>query len=101
MRPSPLSWRPRFFALAPALRHSRAGLRDGLADGGRASAGRAWGRLGFRLVVLELATAVVLFIGAGLLGRSLYRLLPVDLVFRAATELATSTIHAPRAARTS
>jgi macrolide transport system ATP-binding/permease protein len=54
-------------------------LHDGLSEGGRASAGRVWRRLGATLVAAELAVAVVLVCGAGLLGKSLYQLLRVDL----------------------
>jgi len=39
-----------------------------------------WRRMGANLVVIELATAVVLLTGAGLLGKSLYKLLHVELV---------------------
>ena len=52
-------------------------MRAGLAEGSRGSAGNTWRRLGSKLVVLELATAVVLLVGAGLLGKSLFRLLHV------------------------
>ena len=51
----------------------RAGRRQ------RGSAGNTWRRLGSKLVVLELATAMVLLVGAGLLGKSLYRLLQVTI----------------------
>ncbi|HTQ53273.1 MAG TPA: ABC transporter permease [Bryobacteraceae bacterium] len=67
------------FALTPAARLPLTHLRDGLAEGGRGSAGNTWRRLGGRLVVLELASATVLLVGAGLLGQSLYRLLRVSL----------------------
>src|ERR1700679_3129003 len=53
-------------------------MRLGLADGGRGSAGTIWRRFGANLVVIELATAMVLLVGAGLLGKSLYRLLHAD-----------------------
>jgi macrolide transport system ATP-binding/permease protein len=46
-------------------------VREGLTDGGRTAAGTLWRRLGGRLVVVELATAMVLLAGAGLLGQSL------------------------------
>ena len=69
------------FALTPALRMPGSTMRGAMAEGGRASAGRTWRRLGSRLVVVELATAVVLLVGAGLLGRSVQRLLRVDLAF--------------------
>jgi hypothetical protein len=58
---------------------SIADLRSGLGQGGRTSAGRVWRRLGSNLAAVELAIAVVLLSGAGLLGKSLYRLLHVDL----------------------
>jgi macrolide transport system ATP-binding/permease protein len=81
-------------ALAPCLRLSSAGVRAGLAEGQRGSSGSTWQRLGFKLVVLELSTAVVLLVGAGLLGKSLYRLLNVDLGF-APDRLATLQVAVP------
>jgi predicted permease len=65
------------FSFTPVLRLSLPEMRAGLAEGSRGSAGNTWRRLGSRLVVLELATAVVLLMGAGLLGKSLFRLLQV------------------------
>jgi macrolide transport system ATP-binding/permease protein len=70
------------FSLTPTLRMSLSEMREGLAEGSRGSAGTAWRRLGSRLVVLELATAMVLLVGAGLLGKSLYHLLRVNVGFR-------------------
>jgi predicted permease len=84
------------FALAPALRMAGSAMREGMAEGGRTSAGRTWRRLGSRLVVVELATAVVLLVGAGLLGRSVQRLLRVDLWFEP-RDLASLDVVAPRA----
>lgn len=49
--------------------------------GTRGSTGTSWRRLGSRLVVLEVAIAMVLMVGAALLGQSLYRLLHLDLGF--------------------
>jgi len=69
------------FSLAPAVRIRFGELREGLTEGARGSSGRAWRRLGFKLVVFELATAMVLLVGASLLGQSLYRLLNVNLGF--------------------
>ena len=69
------------FSLTPAIHLSFSERRSGLAEGSRGSAGNAWRRLGSKLVVVELATATVLLVGAGLLGKSLYRLLQVDLGF--------------------
>lgn len=68
-------------AAMPTMRLSFQRLRDGLADGGRGVASRLWRRVGANLVVVELAVAVVLLAGAGLLGKSFYRLLHVPLGF--------------------
>src|SRR4029077_3828293 len=82
------------FSLIPALRLSLSDLREGLTEGGRGSAGIVWRRLGSNLVVLELATAVVLLVGAALLGQSLYRLLHENIGIEA-EHLATLRINAP------
>jgi predicted permease len=66
------------FSLTPITSFSREEMRVGLTEGGRAASGTVWHRLGANLVVIELATAVVLLVGAGLLGKSLSRLLQVD-----------------------
>lgn len=83
------------FAVAPALRIKRSSVRDALADGGRGSAGTAWSKLGSKLVVIELATSVVLLIGAGLLGKSLYNLLHVDMGFQA-DHLSSASVQLPK-----
>ncbi len=83
-------------ALTPILRLSFQDIRTGLGDGGRGAAGRFWRRMGANLVVIELAIAVVLLVGAGLLGKSFYHLLHVDLGFDA-THLATVQMVAPDA----
>ncbi|MFN7998341.1 MAG: ABC transporter permease [Bryobacteraceae bacterium] len=85
------------FALAPALRSSFDRLREGLSEGSRGSTGNAWRGLGSKLVVLELATAMVLLVGAGLLAQSLYRLLHVSIGFQP-EHLATIQVAAPNAA---
>lgn len=69
------------FAITPVLRMSLADIRGSLAEGGRGSAANVWRRFGSNLVVVELAIAVVLLVGAGLLGKSFYRLLHVELGF--------------------
>ncbi|MFZ0392252.1 MAG: ABC transporter permease, partial [Terracidiphilus sp.] len=63
------------FALVPMARLRLRNIRDGLSEGGRSAAGLVWRRFGANLVVIELATAMVLLAGAGLLGKSFYRLL--------------------------
>jgi macrolide transport system ATP-binding/permease protein len=67
------------FALAPMSRLKFAQISDGLSQGGRGAAGIVWRRFGVNLVVIELATAMVLLAGAGLLGKSFYRLLHTDI----------------------
>ena len=68
-------------ASTPTLRLGFQKIHEGLAEGGRGTAGVLWQRLGIKLVVVELATAVVLLTGAGLLGKSLYKLMRVDMGF--------------------
>jgi predicted permease len=81
-------------AATPTLRLSFLEGREGMADGDRGSGSRFWHRLGANLVVVELVIAVVLLTGAGLLGRSLYRLLHVPLGFDP-KHLATMSVMAP------
>ena len=83
------------FTAIPGLR-VKSSLRDGLAEGSRGSAGTVWRRLGANMVVLELATAVILLVGAGLLGKSLHRILNVNLGLQP-DHLATMRIAAPQA----
>jgi macrolide transport system ATP-binding/permease protein len=82
------------FSITPTFCVSFPGLREGLAEGSRGSAGVTWRRLGSKLVVFELAAAMVLLVGAGLLGRSFYRLLNVDLGILP-DHLATLQVAAP------
>jgi predicted permease len=82
------------FSIVPSLRVSLPEVREGLAEGSRGSAGNTWRRLGAKLVVVELATAMVLLVGAGLLGKSFYRMLQMDLGFESG-HLATLQVAAP------
>jgi macrolide transport system ATP-binding/permease protein len=70
------------FSLTPSFRLSASEIRNGLAEGARGYAGTLWRRFGANLVIVELAVAVVLLVGAGLLGKSLYRLLHVEVGFQ-------------------
>jgi predicted permease len=71
------------FGLVPALRLSGARLQSTLRAGGRGMAAAGDGaRLRDGLVVAEVALAVVLVTGAGLMARSFVRLLDVDPGFR-------------------
>ena len=70
------------FGLMPALQLSRPDIRSTLGSGTRAAgAARGSARLRGALVVGEIALALVLLIGAGLLGRSFLRLLSNDVGF--------------------
>jgi macrolide transport system ATP-binding/permease protein len=82
------------FGIAPILRAPILDVRDGLAEGSRGSTGRMWRRFGANLVVVELAIAVVLLAGAGLLGKSFYRLMHVELGFQP-DHLATLGVAVP------
>ena len=84
------------FAVPPMLSSPLTAVREALADGGRGTAGTLWRRFGANLVVLELAIAVVLLVGAGLLSKSLYQLLHVDVNFEV-DHLATVQVMAPKA----
>ena len=67
------------FGLLPALRVSRPNLTEVLKEGGRTAAGGARGqRIRDWLVVAEVAIALVLLIGAGLMMRSFMKLQRMD-----------------------
>ncbi len=83
-------------SVTPALRLAGSDMRNALSEGGRGTAGRFWQRLGANLVVVELTVAVILLAGAGLLGRSFYKLLHVETGFDP-THLATVNVIAPDA----
>ncbi|HEV2844941.1 MAG TPA: ABC transporter permease, partial [Thermoanaerobaculia bacterium] len=72
------------FGLAPALQSTRRNsLRAPLQDGGKTSAGTTGGqRPRNALVVVEIAVALVVLVGAGLMIQSFRRLLEVDPGFR-------------------
>jgi predicted permease len=66
------------FALAPALQATGAKVQDALKDGTRSSHSGSWRRFASALVIGEVAIAMVLLAGSGLLVKSLYRLLNVN-----------------------
>jgi predicted permease len=66
-----------FFGLAPALKMSGEDLHGTLKEGGRGSSGARQRVQGF-FVVVELAMALVLLVGAGLMIRSLAKLWSVN-----------------------
>jgi macrolide transport system ATP-binding/permease protein len=82
------------FSAGPSLHLLLSDMQRGLMEGGRTSAGRGWRRLGASLVAIELAFTVVLLVGAGLLTKSFYRLLHVD-IGMAADHLAVLHVAQP------
>ncbi len=71
------------FGLLPAIQAPRFAIQDALKDQSRGSSGgrsHAWLRNG--LVICQIASACVLLVGAGLLIRSLLRVLDVNLGFQ-------------------
>ena len=70
------------FGLAPALQASRLDVYSWLKEGSRGMAGPGRSRLRGTLVVGEMALALMLFVGAGLLARSFLGLVQVEPGFR-------------------
>ena len=66
------------FGLLPALHTARVDLRTALGGGGRATTTRGHGRLRRAVVSAQVAMAIIVMLGAGLLGHSLLRLRSVD-----------------------
>lgn len=66
------------FGLAPVLQAFKPSLRAELQEAGRGSVGSAHRRIRNVLVVSEMALAVVLLVGAGLMLKSLNRVLSTD-----------------------
>jgi predicted permease len=83
------------FGLAPALHSAKAGLSSAAREGGRGSGySRKTGRLRDVLIVAELAFAVILMVGAGLLLRTLRDLLQESPGFNP-TQVVTANIQLP------
>ncbi|HWL40229.1 MAG TPA: ABC transporter permease [Gemmatimonadaceae bacterium] len=92
------------FGLAPIIRATRLNLQQNLAADSSASTGGVHKRrLGSALVIAEVALALVLLVGAGLLGQSFASLLTVDRGFRSdgvsATTLQAWSYYPTRGAR--
>jgi putative ABC transport system permease protein len=70
------------FGLVPALQAARASLRDAIQQGARASIGGGGRLTRDALVVLQVAAALVLLTGAGLMLRTMANLRAIELGFR-------------------
>ncbi len=81
--------------LSPALHMARPDVAVVLRDGARGSTGVAGDRTRSTLIVAEVALAVLLLIGTGLLLRSYVRLLAIDPGFRSPERLLTFEIDLP------
>ncbi|MGH9871755.1 MAG: ABC transporter permease [Pyrinomonadaceae bacterium] len=84
------------FGLAPAIQSTRLDLNEVLKEGGRNTAGGSGQRLRGALVMTEIALAVVLLVGAGLMMKSLLHLLKSNVGFNP-EKLLTMTVVPPAA----
>jgi len=83
------------FGLAPALHSAKGALTSAIREGGRGSGySTKTGRLRDVLIVSELAFAVILMVGAGLLLRTLWNLLQENPGFNP-TQVVTANIQLP------
>jgi predicted permease len=82
---------PLVFGLAPALSLSRPNLRDAFAESGRGAAAGGRSRARHLLVAIQVALALVLLCGTGLMVRSVMRLLAVNPGFQPAGAIALRT----------
>jgi putative ABC transport system permease protein len=83
------------FGLAPALQSSRLDLNEVLKEGGRHASAGANHRLRSAMVVTEIALAVVLLVGAGLMMKSLFRLLQTNVGFNSENVMTMSVVLPP------
>lgn len=84
------------FGLAPALQAGQINLNELLKEGGRGGASNRQRRLRDTLVVTEVALALVLLVGAGLLIRSFWKLQQSDPGFHS-EQVLTASLSLPNA----
>jgi putative ABC transport system permease protein len=85
------------FGFAPALQYWRGDVTNSLKDGTRGSAGASGRGLRRTLIAVEVALALMLLTGAGLLAQTFVHLRETDLGFRP-DNLLTGFVNPPRAA---
>ena len=83
------------FGLVPALHSSKVDLQSSLKEGGRATTASSGRRTMYLLITSEMALALVLLIGAGLMIKSIHHLLDVDPGFESKNVL-TARISLPQ-----
>jgi putative ABC transport system permease protein len=84
------------FSIVPAIQVARASVNDVLKQGGRAGTDARTRRTRDAMVVLEVAAAMVLLIGAGLMIQTMAKLREVDLGFRSERLLTLRTVLGPK-----
>jgi putative ABC transport system permease protein len=84
------------FGMAPMLQAARAGVSGAMQEGSAVGGGRQGQRMRSLLFAAEIAIAIVVTVGAGLLLRSLAAVLHVDPGFRVDRLLALDVTHAAR-----
>jgi putative ABC transport system permease protein len=88
------------FGVVPAAHAARDGFTSALKQGGRGQMGDGGGRARRALIVAELALALILLVGGGLLLRTFIALQRVDLGFNPSHKLAGFVLPPPAAYRT-
>jgi len=83
-----------FFGIFPAWQVSRTDVHEAIKEGGRGSASGGGKRVRAILVVAEVAVSMILLVGAGLMIKSLYRVLVTDPGFNSSGVL-TAAITMP------
>src|SRR5439155_17585152 len=87
------------FGLAPALQASKSGLADCVKAGGQRTTDAGGLNLRSSLIAGEVALAVVLVVGAGLLAKTLWRLMQVNPGFRSEHLVAVRVTPDPSSCR--